>query len=420
MVKSVSSSDEFKTTIEEDKSESYLQMTKNKFEQFYEENKKKTCVFKDYSLNKERMKQFKELIQDEIDYQKSHRQTIKQDLGNLELFEFFSRAIKGISRYETTDKMQLFKRILKEIGGTTNNTIAFLHELSNLRYVSFDEFYNRLRKCAKELVQYLQQPKYKNTLIILRIPGAINKSNLWVTMLIYDIIGKYVHGIDYYDEDIEHIGKHIANLYRSGRYNRILYIYPDDCIYSGKQLSDKIKEVINKTVREIYYEKLDKQENYPIDKMEHYILCPYISYIFKKHRLEYLLLPGRRKTPIFLPIYHTLPKSAEIMSTFSKNIDTRFLSPRLNVFKGEVDGLSPSHANIYFQHKFADAVSLPIRVFEDGLVPYENRTKMVGTLINNCNNHGKEFACPPACYKNIEYTFKGEKINPKKYLEDIL
>jgi hypothetical protein len=67
---------------------------------------------------------------------------------------------------------------------------------------------------------------------------------------------------------------------------------------------------------------------------------------------------------------------------------------------------------IYFQHKLADSVSVPVSFYN--LTPFllyhnkELRWAGHGSLFNNCQ---KQVDCPQAYYKKIKYTYNGKHVD---------
>jgi hypothetical protein len=85
---------------------------------------------------------------------------------------------------------------------------------------------------------------------------------------------------------------------------------------------------------------------------------------------------------------------------------------------------------ICFQHKMADAISIPMYLFHNGTyISYNNEKskfslRHVGSFFNNCPKSEyieeitadiNEFKrCPPTYYKKIVYTYEGKVINPNE------
>jgi hypothetical protein len=331
----------------------YWNLTKTLFDLFYKENVTNRCVFQEYPLNKDRYNQYQEILQQYID------------------------------KYNNQDP----------------SISKFLTYYKGLRYISYSEFENRLIKSAEALVKHIRKiRKIKETVVILRLAYMVNKSALWVVMLIYHIIQKEIDGVECFKK----INPKPYQDLRNKKVQHMLLIYPDDCIYSGNQF---------KITTDDDYTKLKEFSQF----IECYSLCPFVSTYFTRHNtsiknLHYLNLGHCVEIET---IKDVLPQP-EIIRVQHKSDISEFAKK-----------VAPM-INIYFQHKLADNVSIPLEIFVYGRVPEPNR--FLGSLIDNCPYLPGTFEiddddffresqrCPPSCYKKIVYTWKNKPISPNDYL----
>ncbi len=201
---------------------------------------------------------------------------------------------------------------LKEVEKSDDNCYRKfgLYFAKYLTHVSFTEFYEQLRKICIDLLIRINT-KY----VVLIIAGTTLKSNLWVSLLCWKFLkDKVTHVID---------TDNSFKLYEELRGNReddISFIHPDDCVYTGNQLT-KSDYGINRNLKPV------------LSNMNYYICCPYISknFITNNTKLKY-------------------PDNIIIIDTIGNYIN--------NECQIESFYLHTDKYAIYFDHKIADSVSV--------------------------------------------------------------
>jgi hypothetical protein len=286
----------------------------------------------------------------------------------------------------------------------------------NLRYIPFSEFYNTLKRNVSYLREYIsEEKKQNNVLVVLRIAYPMVKSALWVAMLAYPWIRDLIDGVE--------CGKHVFTEAYSQLDNvqKIIMIYPDDCIYSGGQFVDTLAK--------------DHSDLGSIcEKIWIYSMCPYVTQVFKQSNVWMTHL-GFLWNRIILGSHEELPsilyyaRSLHVVQNAGiyESTHPRILNHRLYPFLRRAQILHLPH-NFYFQHKMADGVSIALYILAYGYIPYNGEIRQLGSLINNCPNVSVETIfidflnetkrCPPSCYKYLDYTFAGQQLDKDDYLQD--
>lgn len=249
--------------------------------------------------------------------------------------------------------------------------------INNTIYITYDIFHKKIIEIAYDIIEKIKI----GYIPIVVINGLkIYKSNMWVSMLIRKIL--ISEGYDYNDI-IDNIDNNIIDLLEI--HKKILFIIPDDCAYSGTQLSNDLvisKETLNKL------KKYNKLNNFKV-----YVSVPYISNYAKKYTFynifddnniiddvnNYLLY---HETTVFFPnlIETCIIKQFNI---FESNI-IYYNPENNNVIESLLDyfGLSYRQSLIYFDHKLADYVSTVQYIYNYG--PIFNRYKYI-TINDFCN-----------------------------------
>jgi len=118
----------------------------------------------------------------------------------------------------------------------------------SLQHISFSTFYDQCCKVAIELIEYITINKFTDVYIYL--PLDSRKSNIWVAMLQWKFLRKYITNIIPFDYSQTDPFTKITG--------RALIVYCDDCVYSGSQLF--ISGIFNSLNKNIFF----------------YVSCPYI------------------------------------------------------------------------------------------------------------------------------------------------
>lgn len=305
-------------------------------------------------------------------------------------------------------------------------------------YISFDAFYKKLMSVCKSYLKSNIDKKQKGVVFVLIIPFMLKKSNMWVSLLAYEILHVLIDEV-YYDitEVYNNVLNHRSNLYRK----KVHCIICDDCAYTGHQLS-YIASFDNSWINYpnkpsppniykkdwlMWYERIIKEaENYigeiSIDNFSVDIIIPYMS-ILAENRLSGIH-------------YIRIPKECSILPIFSQQTDIEQLPVHiLNEFKRTFQYHKDITA-VYFDHKIADAVSTFHKIYL--LAPLFNcsmNNKRVGfidgcdeeNIPDNINVYDVHIdleqegykSCPPSFYKHINYTFNKKPVNTNLYVFDL-
>lgn len=281
----------------------------------------------------------------------------------------------------------------------------------NFTHISFDTFYEQVRKMCFDIVIQVEMYKKidKNINIILVITGNLTKSNTWVSILGFKILKNIVTHIVSSSTEAQIIFES-TNI-------RTICLHIDDASYSGEQIMRSVNYITTDSKKFIYY-----------------ILCPYIS------TKAYNILTSNKRVKI-------LDKSSNIFPVFRTNIenDCKYCLIEMkkdkkfkNIFQYYDTHYTEDLCTIYFDHKIADGFSVFQKIYTFGTT-YESDKNIFG-LIHGCEKYYKNLdltslnniydiqtvikdVCPKAFYKNINYTYKNEEIPSDieivKYLENI-
>jgi hypothetical protein len=229
--------------------------------------------------------------------------------------------------------------------------------------------------------------------VVLYIPENLNKSNFWVSLLMYSELIKICTHCVFKISDL--------NLVLDTKESTV-FLYPDDCIYSGKQISFNISKLIN-----VY-----KRLNLDISNT---IFIPIVPYICEP---AYTKLISDFSDRIYLYIPESTNIFMNMLGYFKKyNYDTT------NSLNDPDFGLNKSI--IYFRHKLADNVSILYLIIRLGYYYTPEKSDFVGSLINHCSSQDETVKslvdnydsiddyseCPEPFYKKIDYTFYNYSVN---------
>ena len=261
----------------------------------------------------------------------------------------------------------------------------------NLKYVSFSEFYDNCIKVATTVVQFVQSNNIQN--VVLYIPENLNKSNFWVSLLMYSELIKICTHCIFKISDL--------NLILDTKESTV-FLYPDDCIYSGKQISFNISKLIN-----VY-------KHLHLD-ISNTIFIPIVPYICKP---TYSKLISDFSDRIYLYIPENTNTFMNMRGYFEKyNYDIS------NTLNDPDFGLNKSI--IYFRHKLADNVSILYLIIRLGYYYTPTKNDFIGSLINYCGSPDETVEslvdnydlidnyseCPEPFYKKIDYKFFNYSVN---------
>ena len=285
---------------------------------------------------------------------------------------------------------------------------------TNMRYISFKEFYGKLKLMAIEIKDICKQ--YKRNILYIGYCHNMNKSNLWIGLLIYTFIKDILNDIIGFDVIEMKNNAHIIKSYHSmneEEYDNIkkntAVIHVDDMSYSGSQINSSIQSPQNFAkwiiavpyISDIAIKFINDNNNNRLNKYVIFLQSKDIIYSLK-HIIE-----NSNDKKIY-NIYHTTVLSSMI----------------------KIDNIIP----VYFYHKLADYISVPtfIIAFGNPISPTNvDDDKQLETgrgFINNCNDMLDKciiekkisnkriqevfiaevsdfcvFQCPPPIYKTIKY-----------------
>jgi hypothetical protein len=317
--------------------------------------------------------------------------------------------------------LKMNKIVKKNKGETTLNKVSwatFASQFSaKLDYISFKSFSEQTRRVAAEIVAKINMSPDDNYEVILVIDGVFNKSNTWVSLLMWPTIGPYVKYI--VSSAVEALSIHL-NL-KSKKKTTSLIIHADDCSYSGNQFYAAFVDI------PAYCKK------YRVKPSEfiYYMAFPYISINAKDLLREELREEGFKFINIpnnsveIFPFMKLMEEDGVNTTDLFKLLGRDSKKPEAELFQWT----KRAHA-IYFDHKLADAVSVlnkilafgPIRDPNTGIVTTRNLIIGCENFEYQPNDPSKAFGdfdkvCPPPFYKSIVYTINGIKI-PEKVLEE--
>jgi len=299
------------------------------------------------------------------------------------------------------------------------------------KYVDFSDFMGQLASITNELVERMNNNVEPYSSIYFYIPEQITKSNMWVTLLVFDIMMKgypvilELHDKIKFSSDIKHI-------YDVCHHNdsKILCIYCDDMSYTGNQLTE------NMSFNRLY---LDIREKFDL-----FIAIPYLTSIAKdklgKNDPNVTIVFPKNSTIVLSYIerlkneyIHRYPREVKFIEDIFENPDEYPSFYRACI--GDFDYGNPNAAEtfnqlvpVYFDHKVADEFSTFKKILFTGSYPIvigqeceitplisgcENEDTSEFTTNNCTNGEGfkEEIPCYPTFYKTIQYIINGKPID---------
>jgi hypothetical protein len=326
----------------------------------------------------------------------------------------------------------------------------------NLIHISFDVFKQNFEEYFLSVINHKKKTFDGIIQIIIIVPGLqLKKSNFWLALIIKDIMVRENLN-DVLIIDIQPSINDAFELYKGKEY---IYLIPDDCSYSGTQVSHDL--CINK----------NNLEDIITNNVNVYPIIPFISnHAYKtKFKETFNKFYKSEQTPIYLIFL-------EDKITFFNSFWDLCIEQHFNPIQNDVYFLEKQQSNeykvrsyilhylwisegtclIYFDHKIADAVSTiqqflvypkifsnnlhklknPIKHIDyhnnsfysryyrtvNNLPSVEHNEELISSInenhywiIDNCNNleifeyqyvedlNENEKACPKTFYKNIEF-----------------
>jgi hypothetical protein len=282
----------------------------------------------------------------------------------------------------------------------------------NIKYINFNEFYSRLKLLADDLLKKMITKKEFGYNYVFITAGKHDKSNTWCFLLLFGIIYKaliaekmenliYFNAINSPSERTK-LEKIVADN------PRLMFIYVDDMIYSGKQTSESLFFVSTTTQKTLTKTSITRDDI-------HFMAINYITNYAKEklnniHRVEYspisIILPN-----ILECILNYIPLD-DIEDKIKKQLLELSIQKLEEVFENSKTRISFKHIPVYFDHKIADDVSTITDIFNFGYYPELIEREPDNSLINNCDKEyfRENSACINPYYKNIIYTIGDRNI----------
>lgn len=236
-------------------------------------------------------------------------------------------------------------------------------------HISFNSFYERLQSLCADIEYHIKENKIENVVLIIDQP--LDKSNTWISLLIFGILKKYITLIVSSISD--------PRIFDSDK--KTLCIYGDDCSYTGQQLSVFL------------YSGLNVLKDYP--NIQIFLAVPYMS--------EYAIKKLKK-----------ISKELYISDSIYK---FKSLRDNLGIVKRRKSA-NTQQCTIYFDHKLADIISVYQNVYAYGV---EGNSLIKGCGIyrkvleyqtsEDLNKDLKEEMCPLPFYKYVNYTYKGKVVD---------
>jgi hypothetical protein len=290
----------------------------------------------------------------------------------------------------------------------------------------------QLEKICKSFRRYYEKKRKDNTFVMI-IPFGMQKSNIWVSLLVYPWLRDMLDDIQFRVTDA--YNEYVAEKKRK---NGVVCIICDDCAYTGNQLmsysslsptkthyANKPKEPDptsaewlewNKTIRE-ETEVLEKVVDRKIFSVN--LVIPYMSTMAQQNIINHH--------------YLMIPRDIKVFKLFRERVNMHEYNHGV---VREFESSFQYHTNIssiYFDHKIADAVSTFNKVFL--LAPIFNCGSLKKSLcfIENCCQKEKSIpediniydsyvnledtldgkVCPQTFYKSIKYTFDKKSVTDR-------
>jgi len=283
-----------------------------------------------------------------------------------------------------------------------------------LRHISFTEFHSKLAQLASAIRQMNNENKYEDIYIV--IFGGLNKSNFWVSILLFRLLENIITGI---------LDNGSGKMAYWANNKKILLLVPDDMSYMGGQLSANLLN---------FSGLIPGMDILTRENITTLIACPYIGIGAKivffniKPKHNVIISGVSEIIPTFLDyIIRDNPVGRKLVD---RKIMTKYFVFDRAYYKAFL--YKYTLYLIYFDHKLADGVSIFQKMLALGTYyNCDNTIGLMGPLIQNCklenykvknippspdqlfDDFDKTNVCPLPYYKTIQYTYKGNIINTK-------
>jgi hypothetical protein len=314
----------------------------------------------------------------------------------------------------------------------------------NIQHISFQTFYEKIFSIAMEIKEFVYDKK-TNSNIILYIPETIEKSHLWVSLLYFKVLRKYINCI------VFNI-KEIYTILDNNEKSETVIIFPDDASYSGSQLFQNLKIFLKRRDRKPSSfeegEIFDREEIYDINtnikktnqfddkKITCYVALGYISQ-------ETNRILKNNFSKIKIPLSTTVFKNFKDIFIEQYNKENYNLILKDHIFNKTILIQEEYITTLYFDHKLASGISTFQRIYALGMLytdykKIDTKDYTIGSLIHNCENSYKNVKigdiintssdkitekditdlkdggykmCPKSFYKSIKYTIFNQEFD---------
>jgi len=330
--------------------------------------------------------------------------------------------VYGVKSYPLINSDEFNKWI--DLQGNDSAKQIAIFVKSVIKHISFDEFMGRLYNLSVSINSYI----HKFDKIFFVITADLKKSNTWISIILFNMLGEGTKRITYVITEIM-FHNMIHYFVEYATYYKTLIIVPDDVAYSGNEISNIFVRDMFGSILDITYNL--KRFNIPKDRFSFFIACPFIG-------SSAISLWENSKTEFYIPESAYIFKNINQEATDAHIDLNKLLQDNFNfqVFSS-TDSLKEFLlvSPIYFDHKLASGLSILNKVLRLGVYAKRNTLPnksdiigVFGSLIKGCKidinspvindfiNENRLISfgnldCPPPFYKTIKYRFRGKEID---------
>lgn len=396
----------------------FMDLRIRKFTKFFEENKAlKGVVDTPYSINEENVQKWVAALE------KNSGQPVLV-MGDMLGYTLRSDPDDGglVKQYRHGLDWGVAESLAKP---QTARVAAWLAK--RMRFVSARDFYFRLLGMFEKFATVYESldGERRGVKIVWFMHSGINRSGTWVSLLLWDAFYPYLDGI-------VSSAAEIRALETKEGWRRLLVIVPDDALYTGGQIANRISNDV-----------LDLVSNSENVDRAFFIAAPFWS-----ARAE---MSVTRQTPgVFFPRHGPVTPN-EDMQTIKEllrktpDAEKEKFAPRDQTAFDFGFGLelSGGHVPTFFAHKLPDFISVPNNLF--ALAPYleiDDNAKTVTvkflTLIKGCGPENYKYSdsqddaqfndfvqtpdtvCPYPPYKQFDWTYNGQPVDKRAMPVEVL
>src|SRR3972149_2784858 len=243
--------------------------------------------------------------------------------------------------------------------------------------------------------------KYEGIYIV--IFGELNKSNFWVSILLFRILGDVITGI------LDNYSRSVIDRVRN---KKILLLIPDDMAYTGTQLVTSIQDF------SMFMGGVLTLSNITV-----LIACPYIGSGAIRPFLSHNIRINNTSEIVYTFLEHIMSNNPTERKLINKEILNDYFGVDRIYYRAFL--YSYNLYLIYFDHKLADSLSIFQKMLALGTYyNCDNTIGLMGPLIKDCklsdykvnniipspylkiDDFDSMNVCPLPYYKTIQYTYK--------------